>query len=71
MDLKDILEAILFNAQKPLTPQELRTILVTTAEEAEEPPAKAFKRTPLENIEAALTQLEREHDEAKRSFRLA
>lgn len=71
MDLKDILEAILFNSQKPLSPQELRTILVTTAEEAEEPAAKAYKRTPLENIDAALAQLEREHDEAKRSFRLA
>lgn len=70
MELKDILEALLFNAQKPLTPAELRAILLTTAEQAEEPEARAFKKAPLENIEAALAQLEREHQEAGRAFRL-
>jgi segregation and condensation protein B len=72
MELKDILEVILFNSQKPLTPQEFKTILATTAEEAaEDPVPKAFKKTPLENIETALSQLEREHLELKRSYRLA
>lgn len=70
MELKDILEALLFNAQKPLTPAELRAILVATAEQAEEPETRPFKKTPLENIEAALAQLEREHQEARRSYRL-
>ncbi|MEI7729846.1 MAG: SMC-Scp complex subunit ScpB [Verrucomicrobiota bacterium] len=71
MELKDILEAILFTSQKPLTPQELRDLLRTTAEQAEEPAPAAFKRTPLDNIQAALEQLQREHEDAKRTFRLA
>jgi segregation and condensation protein B len=61
----------LFNAQKPLSPQELKTILVTTAEQAEESYSKAFKKTPAENIVAALEQLQREHGEAQHTFRLA
>jgi len=71
MELKAILEAILFNSQRPLTPQELREILIKTAEESEESEARQFKKTPLSNIVAALEQLQREWDEARRSFRLA
>ena len=32
MELKDVLEAILFSAQKPLSPKELNTICVEAAE---------------------------------------
>ena len=70
MELKDILEALLFNAQKPLSPAELRAILLAAAEQAEEPEPRAFKKVPLENIEAALGQLEREHREGGRTYRL-
>ncbi|MCX8156661.1 MAG: SMC-Scp complex subunit ScpB [Verrucomicrobiae bacterium] len=70
MELKDILEALLFNAQKPLSPAELRAILLAAAEQAEEPETRPFKKVPLENIETALAQLEREHREAGRTFRL-
>jgi segregation and condensation protein B len=68
MELKFILEAILFSAQHPLTPKELRELLVNAAEQNGE--AKAFKKTPLDDIEAALQQLEQEHAAASRSYRL-
>jgi segregation and condensation protein B len=71
MELKDILEAILFTAQKPLTPHELRVVLQTTAEQSEDPAAADFKKTPPENVTAALEQLQREHAAAARTYRLA
>jgi chromosome segregation and condensation protein ScpB len=43
MELKFILEAILFSAQKPLTPRELRDLLSAATEHGDE--AKPFKRT--------------------------
>jgi segregation and condensation protein B len=71
MELKFILESILFSASHPLTPQELRDLLVAAAVQNEEPgPARDFKKTPLDNIVAALEELAREHDAAQRSYRL-
>ena len=70
MELKFILEAILFSAQHPLTPKEMREFLVNAAEQ-DSPEAKPFKKTPLDDIEAALQQLEQEHASAQRSYRLA
>jgi segregation and condensation protein B len=71
MELKFILEALLFSAQHPLSPKELRELLVAAAEQADEPAVRAFKKAPLDNIEAALRELEREHAQARRSYRLA
>ncbi len=71
MELKFILESILFSAQRPLSPKELREILAAAAELGEDPTARAFKKTPLEAIEVALAELTREHDQALRSYRLA
>ena len=70
MELKFVLEAILFSAQQPLSAKALRDLLVQTAEQSEEPATRAFKKTPLDNISTALTELAREHDEAKRTYRL-
>jgi len=70
MELKFILESILFSAQRPLNPKELRDTLVAAAEQAEEPGVKAFKKTPVDNISAALEELAREHELAARSYRL-
>jgi len=70
MELKFILEAILFSAQHPLTPKEMRDFLVNAAEQEGSPEAKPFKKTPLDDIEAALHQLEQEHASAQRSYRL-
>ncbi len=69
MELKFILEAILFSAQKALNPKELRDLLAAAAEHGEE--AKPFKKTRENDIVAALEQLQREHEAAERSYRLA
>lgn len=71
MELKFILESILFSAQKPLSPHELKVILKTTSEQSEDETAKALKKVKEEDLVAALEQLQKDHEEAKRSFRLA
>ena len=43
MELKFILESILFSAQHPLTAKELKELLATAAEQPEEAAAKASK----------------------------
>jgi segregation and condensation protein B len=68
MELKYILEAILFSAQKPLNPKELRELLAAATEHGEE--AKPFKKTKEDAIVAALEELEKEHQAAQRSYRL-
>jgi segregation and condensation protein B len=72
MELKFILESILFSAQHPLSPKELRDLLAAAFEQSEEPgAARAFRKTPLDNIHSALEELAREHAVAQRSYRLA
>lgn len=70
MELKFVLEALLFSSQKPLAPDELRALLATAADPAEEADARVFKKTPLEAISAALEQLAAEVEAAQRSYRL-
>ena len=43
MELKDILEAILFTAQKPLSPPELKAVLAATAEQSGDDQGNGFK----------------------------
>ncbi len=70
MDLKFILESILFSAQQPLTPKELRDLLAAAAEQDESGAARPFKKTPVDNLEAALDELSGDHAAAGRSYRL-
>ncbi len=70
MELKSILEAILFSAQKPLSPSEIKDIFARAAELVEEVTPRGFKRLKLDDLNAALAQLEQEHAQAGRSFRL-
>src|SRR5687768_13430979 len=70
MELKFILEAILFNTQKPLSVSELRDIFRTTAEQSDESAAKSLKKIKEAEITLALEQLEQEHRGAGRSFHL-
>ncbi|MCO5052038.1 MAG: SMC-Scp complex subunit ScpB [Verrucomicrobiae bacterium] len=70
MELKFIIEAILFSAQKPLTPAELREVLVKAAEEAADATVKALKKTKEADLIAALEALAQEHETAARSYRL-
>src|SRR5438046_2903054 len=70
MELKFILESILFASQKPLNPMELRDLLANAAAESEDASVRAFKKTKLDDIERALGQLEQEHAQAQRTYRL-
>ncbi len=72
MDLKFILESILFSAQKPLSVKEIRDVLANAAEQDDaDATVKALKKTKEDDVVAALEQLTKEHEEAKRSYRLA
>ncbi|MFM2293944.1 MAG: SMC-Scp complex subunit ScpB [Verrucomicrobiota bacterium] len=72
MELKFILESLLFSAQKPLSPAELREILTNaaTAEDADAV-AKTFKKVKDGELTAALEALAADHEAAARSYRLA
>jgi segregation and condensation protein B len=72
MELKFILESLLFSAQKPMSVKELRDVLANaaSAEDADET-AKPFKKTKDDDLTAALEELAREHETAARSYRLA
>jgi segregation and condensation protein B len=71
MELKFILESLLFSAQKPMSVKELRDVLASaaTGEDADEA-AKPFKKTKDDDVTAALEELAREHATAARSYRL-
>lgn len=71
MELKLILEAILFSAQKPLAPEEIRETLKNAAREEEaEPEWKKLARTRTDDLLKVLEELAGEHEAAGRSFRL-
>src|SRR3954447_4009995 len=70
MELKSILESLLFAAQKPMTPRELRDVLSAAVEYAPEE-AKPFKKVKEDEITPLLEELEREHVAAARTYRLA
>jgi segregation and condensation protein B len=72
MELKLILEAILFSAQKPLSLKELRDVFGVAPEHAEgNESARGLRRLKEAQLTAALEELAREHEAAGRSFRLA
>jgi segregation and condensation protein B len=69
MELKDILEAILFSSQKPLRAKELQDIL-KQADESGEGEAREFAQVKAKAITAALEILVEEVETLGRSFRL-
>jgi segregation and condensation protein B len=70
MELKSILEALLFSSQKPLSSAELRELLTSTAAEAEEETARAFKRVKPGEIDTALEALAAEVAQLGRTYLL-
>jgi len=71
MELKFILESLLFSAQKPLSPAELREIFANAAEaEDADATVKSLKKVKEGEITAALELLATEHETAARSYRL-
>lgn len=72
MELKFILESLLFSAQKPLSVKELRDVLTAAAEHDDaDATVKAFKKVKESELTAALEQLASDHETAGRSYRLA
>jgi segregation and condensation protein B len=72
MELKFILEAILFSAQKPLSLKEIREVFAAAPEHAEgDETVRGLKKVKEEQVTAALEELAREHETAGRSYRLA
>src|SRR5271170_2479273 len=72
MELKFILESLLFSAQKPLGVKELLEVLANAAEhEDADATAKSLAKIKESELTAALEQLAREHETAARSYRLA
>jgi segregation and condensation protein B len=71
MELKYILESLLFSSQKPVSVKELRDLLSATATAEESSDfAKSLKKTKDEEVTAALEQLAADHEAAARSYRL-
>jgi segregation and condensation protein B len=71
MELKSILEAILFSAQKPLSTKELRDVFAGAPEHAEgDETARSLKKVKESEVTAALEELAKEHEAAERSYRL-
>src|ERR1700720_124317 len=72
MELKFILEALLFSAQKPLSLKEIRDVFAAAPEHAEgEEAARALKKVKESELTAALDLLTGEHEAGGRSSRLA
>jgi segregation and condensation protein B len=71
MELKYILESLLFSAQKPLSVKELREVLANAADvEDADADIRAFAKVKEADVVPMLEELAREHESAARSYRL-
>jgi segregation and condensation protein B len=71
MELKLILEALLFSAQKPLSLKELRDVFAAAVEHAEgDETARALKKVKEAELTTALEELAKDHEADQRSYRL-
>jgi segregation and condensation protein B len=72
MELKLILEAILFSAQKPLSLKELRDVFAAAVEHAEgDETVRGLKKVKESELTLALEDLAKDHEHAQRSYLLA
>ena len=72
MEIKFILEAILFSAQKPLSLKEMRDVFNGAPEHAEgDETVRGLRKVKEEELSSALEQLAADHETAGRSYRLA
>ncbi|HSH94439.1 MAG TPA: SMC-Scp complex subunit ScpB [Roseimicrobium sp.] len=70
MELKYILEAILFSAQKPMSTKELRDVFAQAAEGSEDETVRSLKKVKDDAVTEALELLIQDHIAAQRSYRL-
>ncbi len=68
--LKNIVEALLFSAERPLSPKEMRTIFSEAIDEENPLAAEAHRNVREAQIAAALEELKVEYDTQQRSFQL-
>jgi segregation and condensation protein B len=69
-EIKEIVGALVFGADRPLTVAEIRRCLAEMAE-TELPAARAFREVSKEHVEEALSELCRQMEAARFGFRLA
>tara|TARA_Y100001934_G_scaffold212089_1_gene251022 strand:+ start:1478 stop:2353 length:876 start_codon:yes stop_codon:yes gene_type:complete len=71
MELKTILESLLFSSQKPVSAKDLRKVLVNTANELkDDEQAQEFKGIRTNQVTKELEELAKEYEERRGSFRL-
>jgi len=71
MELKFILESLLFSAQKPLSVKELREVMAGAAElDDADATVRSLRKVKESDMMVALEQLVKEHEDANRSYRL-
>ena len=71
MELKLILEALLFSAQKPLSLKVIQDVLAAAVAHAEgDETVRALKKTKEAELVLALEELAKDHESAQRSYRL-
>lgn len=68
--LKFVLEALLFSAQRALTTKDLRDYLSQAAQDETAPEAAVYRKLKDADVEAALQELQADHANAGRSYRL-
>ncbi len=68
--LKLVLESLLFSAQRALTLKDLRDFCAQAGQDESAPEAAAFRKLKDEEIQEALGELEQDHAQAGRSYRL-
>src|SRR5512133_420479 len=71
MELKFILESILFSAQKPLSPKEIRDVFAAAPEHAEgDERVRGLRKVKEDEVTAALEQLVLDYEAIARSYSL-
>ena len=70
VELKNIVEALLFSAERPLAPKEMRGIFAEATDEEQPGVAEAFRNVREAQIAAVLEELKVEYDTQQRSFQL-
>lgn len=70
LELTNIIEAILFAAERPLAPKELRSILAEATDEEQPALPEAFRNVREAQIVVALEQLKIAYDTQQRSYQL-
>ena len=70
MELKSLIEAILFAAQKPLSLKEIKGVLAETEPSADHEFVQAFKRTREAEIAGAIEELKIDYTQQGRSFQI-